>query len=102
LSGLAIPILKITNQDVDESNKKVSLITARVHPGESNSSFVVQGFLQFVCSNDPLAKEIRSKYIFYVIPMANPDGVIHGNSRCNLAGLDLNRQWMKLNQGLTH
>lgn len=26
--------------------------------------------------------------------MVNPDGVIHGNSRCNLAGLDLNRNWM--------
>jgi murein tripeptide amidase MpaA len=28
-----------------------------------------------------------------VVPMVNPDGVIHGNSRCNLSGLDLNRQW---------
>jgi len=27
--------------------------------------------------------------------MVNPDGVIHGSSRCNLAGLDLNRHWMK-------
>lgn len=25
--------------------------------------------------------------------MVNPDGVIHGMSRCNMAGLDLNRQW---------
>lgn len=25
--------------------------------------------------------------------MINPDGVIHGSSRCNLAGFDLNRQW---------
>jgi hypothetical protein len=25
--------------------------------------------------------------------MVNPDGVIHGSSRCNLAGFDLNRQW---------
>lgn len=25
--------------------------------------------------------------------MVNPDGVIHGASRCNMAGLDLNRQW---------
>ena len=25
--------------------------------------------------------------------MVNPDGVIHGVSRCNMAGLDLNRQW---------
>ena len=25
--------------------------------------------------------------------MINPDGVIVGNSRCNLYGYDLNRQW---------
>lgn len=25
--------------------------------------------------------------------MANPDGVIHGNSRTNLLGYDINRKW---------
>lgn len=25
--------------------------------------------------------------------MINPDGVIVGNSRCNIFGYDLNRQW---------
>ena len=25
--------------------------------------------------------------------MINPDGVIHGNYRCSLAGCDLNRRW---------
>jgi murein tripeptide amidase MpaA len=25
--------------------------------------------------------------------MLNPDGVIHGNYRCSLAGVDLNRRW---------
>lgn len=25
--------------------------------------------------------------------MINPDGVIIGNSRCSLAGVDLNRRW---------
>jgi murein tripeptide amidase MpaA len=25
--------------------------------------------------------------------MVNPDGVIHGMARCNMAGFDLNRQW---------
>ena len=25
--------------------------------------------------------------------MVNPDGVIHGMSRCNMSGLDLNRHW---------
>jgi murein tripeptide amidase MpaA len=27
--------------------------------------------------------------------MANPDGVIHGNSRTNLKGYDINRCWVK-------
>jgi murein tripeptide amidase MpaA len=27
--------------------------------------------------------------------MVNPDGVILGNSRCNINGYDLNRQWKK-------
>ena len=26
--------------------------------------------------------------------MLNPDGVINGNYRCNLSGVDLNRQWI--------
>jgi murein tripeptide amidase MpaA len=35
----------------------------------------------------------RKKYLIVVFPMANPDGVIHGNSRTNLVGLDINRKW---------
>jgi murein tripeptide amidase MpaA len=30
-----------------------------------------------------------------VVPMLNPDGVIVGNYRCSLAGLDLNRVWQE-------
>lgn len=26
--------------------------------------------------------------------MLNPDGVINGNTRCNLSGVDLNRHWI--------
>jgi murein tripeptide amidase MpaA len=32
-------------------------------------------------------------YNFVIIPMANPDGVIHGNSRTNIKGYDINRLW---------
>jgi len=28
------------------------------------------------------------------VAMLNPDGVIVGNYRCNLSGVDLNRQWI--------
>jgi murein tripeptide amidase MpaA len=66
---------------------------ARVHPGETTSSFMMQGFLKFIISLHPEAKELRSKFIFKIIPMINPDGVICGNYRASLGGSDLNRQY---------
>jgi len=32
-------------------------------------------------------------FVWKIVPMLNPDGVIHGNYRCNLTGKDLNRRW---------
>ena len=29
----------------------------------------------------------------HIAPMLNPDGVIIGNSRVNLGGVDMNRRW---------
>jgi murein tripeptide amidase MpaA len=43
--------------------------------------------------NDPQAQLLRDNYVFKLIPMINPDGVINGNYRCSLAGCDLNRRW---------
>lgn len=67
---------------------------ARVHPGETNSSFMMQGFLKFITSQTKDARELRNKYIFKVIPMINPDGVIAGNYRSSIGGTDLNRQYI--------
>ncbi|XP_051979103.1 cytosolic carboxypeptidase 4-like isoform X2 [Xyrauchen texanus] len=76
-------------------NRPCVVLTARVHPGESNSSWVMKGTLEFLCSSDPVAESLREAYIFKIIPMLNPDGVINGNNRCSLNGEDLNRQWLK-------
>ena len=32
--------------------------------------------------------------------MLNPDGVIHGNHRCSLLGVDLNRRWLAPSRAL--
>jgi len=69
------------------------VLTARVHPGETQSSFMMQGCIDFLISEHPEAEILRDKFIFKIIPMLNPDGVIHGNYRCDLAGVDLNRRW---------
>lgn len=31
--------------------------------------------------------------IIKIVPMVNPDGVVIGNSRTSLSGVDLNRRW---------
>ena len=79
------------------AKKSCIFITGRVHPGESNSSFVVQGLIEFLLSNDNIADRLRKNYIFKIIPMLNPDGVIFGNFRMNIEGKDLNRTWNDYN-----
>jgi len=68
-------------------------LSARIHPGESNASWMMKGAIDFLVSQDPQAVELRNNFVFKVIPMLNPDGVINGNYRCSLAGCDLNRRW---------
>lgn len=76
-------------------NRTYIVLTGRVHPGESNASWVMKGTLEFLCSNDPAAQSLRESFVFKIIPMLNPDGVINGTNRCNLNSEDLNRQWCK-------
>lgn len=67
---------------------------ARVHPGETPSSYVVQGLIEFLAiANHPIAKLLRENVVFKIIPMLNPDGAYLGNNRVNLLGHDLNRYW---------
>ena len=95
LAGNKCEYLTITNRlSFEEDRKKEGVvITSRIHPGESNASWMMKGVIDFLISNDPQAITLRDKYVFKVIPMLNPDGVINGNYRCSLAGCDLNRRW---------
>ena len=43
---------------------------------------------------------LRETFVFKIIPMINPDGVINGSHRCSLAGIDLNRVWDRPNEAL--
>ncbi|KAF8764234.1 cytosolic carboxypeptidase 1-like isoform X3 [Argiope bruennichi] len=97
LAGNSVPLLTITSKPLD-TNRPYIFLTARVHPGESNSSWVMKGSLDFLLSNK--AQKLRDSYIFKVVPMLNPDGVINGCHRLSLSGQDLNRQWITPNAHL--
>jgi murein tripeptide amidase MpaA len=92
LSGVQVPLLTITdpsNEVFPLLKRKTIIVTARVHPGESNGSFLMEGFLKFLLSKS--AKELLTRIKFKIIPMLNPDGVIIGNFRTSFGGRDLNR-----------
>jgi hypothetical protein len=57
------------------------VFSARVHPGESNASFLLKGLLDYLLSDLREAKLIRKNYIIKIVPMLNIDGVIYGNYR---------------------
>ena len=72
-------------------DKKGIFLSSRVHPGESQSSYIIEFIIEFLLGNSIEAKILRENFIIKVVPMINIDGVINGNYRCNLSGVDLNR-----------
>ena len=79
--------------------KQIIFLTSRVHPGETNASWMIQGMMDTLLNPKPEEEELvnylKDTFEFYIIPMLNVDGVINGNYRCSLAACDLNRQYLK-------
>ncbi|NXN13638.1 CBPC2 carboxypeptidase, partial [Indicator maculatus] len=92
LAGNPIYLLTITHPAA-AAPKRAVVLSARAHPGESGGSWAMQGFLDFLLSAHPDAQLLRRLFVFKVVPMLNPDGVVVGNSRCSLAGGDPNRAY---------
>ena len=89
LAGNDCEMIIITNfvsRPEDIAQRKAVILTSRVHPGESNSSYIIEGVINFLVSEDETARLLRNTYVFKVVPMLNPDGVIVGNYRCSLSG----------------
>ena len=96
ICGNPLDILYITNFASTQSviNARQSIIfTARVHPGETSGSYVIESVINNLLNNSEQSNNLLDKYIFKIIPILNPDGVIHGHYRNNILGKDLNRMW---------
>ncbi|XP_012141750.1 cytosolic carboxypeptidase 1 isoform X3 [Megachile rotundata] len=97
------PLLTITSLDSKSNpieNRKVIFLTSRVHPGESNASWVMHGTLEALLDNSAYATSLRDDYVFKIVPMLNIEGVVNGCNRYGLTNEDLNRRWSNPNRTL--
>src|SRR5579883_1334039 len=76
-----MPLLTITDPKIPEAKKKVIWLMFRQHAWESGSSWVCDGAIRFLLSDDAGARRIRDENIFKIFPMADPDGVAAGMVR---------------------
>jgi len=67
---------------------------ARQHPGETMAEWWMEGAIErLIDPADPVARRLRSKARFHIVPNMNPDGSRRGHLRTNAAGVNLNREW---------
>lgn len=79
----------------DEGAGKIPCwVIARQHPGETMAEWFMEGWLErMLDEDDPVARELLRRAVFYVVPNMNPDGAARGHLRCNAVGANLNREW---------
>lgn len=75
LSGLFPDAHKPTDRPPLFPSKEVVFISSRVHAGEVPAQHTFKGILMLLLDpDDQCAKALRSKFVFKLIPMLNPDG----------------------------
>lgn len=70
LAGNAVYMLTITSRGMsrpERRTKKAVVVTARVHPGETNGSWMMEGFLDFLLGDSEDAQLLRDTFVFKVI-----------------------------------
>ena len=68
-------------------------LRARAHPWEPGGNWIIEGLVATVLADTPAARAHLDQVAYYILPLANKDGVARGRTRFNLRGVDLNRGW---------
>ena len=75
-----------------KADREQVVVQARDHAYETAGSYCVEGMVDYLLSDDPVAVYFLRRFRFAFLPMTNVDGVHDGMSRLtSLEGADLNR-----------
>lgn len=78
---------------VTANRPEVVVLLGRQHPPEVTGAMAMHAFVDTVLGDSALAREFRDRFAIIIVPLMNPDGVVHGHWRHNVNGVDLNRDW---------
>lgn len=93
VQGRDLHLVTVTDWQTPDAEKKTLWLQARQHAWESGTSYVMEGALRRLLSEEPWAHEARRRFVFKLQPMGDPDGAANGKVRFNANGFDVNRHW---------
>jgi hypothetical protein len=93
VQGRDLHMVTVTNFERADENKRTVWLQTRQHAWETGTSYVMEGALRFITSDEGTARALRDNVVFKLTPMMDPDGCATGKVRFNANGYDLNRHW---------
>jgi hypothetical protein len=85
-----IPIMVLGNST---AGLPIHVFDSNAASREVSGAFAFFAFTETVLGDSELAQKFQARFRVIAIPLLNPDGVVGGNWRHNLGGVDLNRDW---------
>ena len=92
----AIEMMRVAAPEANPAETVV--LVGRQHPPEVTGALAMFAFVDTVMGDSDLAKSYRARFETLIVPLLNPDGVVHGYWRHNTGGVDLNRDWGRFTQ----
>jgi len=92
-AGRAVPMLHVREGQRESKDRFGVWVQARQHAWESGSSWVAQGFAEWIISEDPNAGWLRQHADIFVVPIMDVDNTATGNGGKNALPHDHNRDW---------
>ncbi len=93
LQGHRLYYITFTDRSVKERRKRNVWIVARQHAFESLSSYVAEGMINYLASDEVPVGELLKNYIINIVPMVDIDNVVDGQSGRMSFPRDFNRDW---------
>lgn len=91
--GRLVPMLHVREGDRTAERRFGVWVQARQHAWESGSSWVAQGFAEWIVSDDPDAAWLRQHAEIFIVPVMDVDNTATGNGGKNSLPHDHNRDW---------